>query len=111
MSSDNSNLVSLAQLRASRESKLKALQDLNMVEGEAFCLNCQAKWHARAPSGTEYMQCPECHLVKGKFFLPFMKTDKRHWVCDCGNSLFSVTVDSIYCPNCGKDQEFYPGAG
>lgn len=79
-----------------------------MREGECFCMNCRAKWVARAPKDVDYLGCPECGLMRGRFYLPYQKPDVRHWVCECGCDLFMMTTTNIYCPNCGRDQDFVP---
>jgi hypothetical protein len=44
-------------------------------------------------------------LLSGRYKYPFLRGDMQ-WQCGCGNMLFQVTPDIIYCPNCGKEQVF-----
>jgi hypothetical protein len=74
-------------------------------EGEAFCLDCKHQWVAVAPSGVVWMECPACHLMRGRFKFHHMHYDKPHWECGCGNELFCILPDFVYCPNCGKRQD------
>lgn len=77
----------------------------NYLSGKALCLGCQHRWHAHASIGTFSLDCPACHLPKGRFIQEVIK-DCAHWICNCKNEYFSVTQDAIYCPNCGQEQEF-----
>ena len=76
--------------------------------GLVHCMNCKAQWKARAPADTNVLECPECGLMRGTWYMPFMNVSREHWACECGNDLFRITADEIYCPNCGKEQEFRP---
>jgi len=88
-------VVSLADKRAERTPHLS---------GEAKCMLCSKEWVAVAPVGTPWLECPECHAVKGYMKFNVQRT-KSEWVCNCGNDLFRVTPDGYYCPNCGAWQE------
>lgn len=72
--------------------------------GEATCLACKHEWVAVAPSGVVWMECPACGLMRGRYKFHHCHVDKKHWTCNCGNDLFSLTPDFIYCPNCGARQ-------
>jgi hypothetical protein len=75
--------------------------------GAAHCLHCRHEWVAVAPVGIVYVECPECHCDKGVFTgvtLPPVGTE--HFVCGCGNGLFSVTRDYVLCANCGSWKYF-----
>lgn len=71
--------------------------------GAARCLDCRHEWQAVAPLATTWMQCPACTLLRGRFVNP-VHTDADHWHCNCGNDLFHVDRNGIYCPNCGDAQ-------
>ena len=75
------------------------------VSGKARCMHCNHEWVAVAPEITEWLECPECHLVRGHFVYPICRTSEPHWTCGCGNDLFHFTPDKTYCPNCGDIQE------
>lgn len=69
--------------------------------GTAICLDCKHEWVAVAPADMQWLECPSCGLVRGRFKFQFEK-DCKHWVCNCGNDLFHVTPEGTYCPNCGE---------
>lgn len=72
--------------------------------GLARCLACKHEWQAVAPTGTTWLECPECSLFRGRFIGQHTR-DTPHLHCECGNNLFSVTREGTYCPNCGAWQE------
>jgi Zn finger protein HypA/HybF involved in hydrogenase expression len=71
--------------------------------GPARCLECRHEWIAVAPIGTTVLECPACHADKGAR-LAMIEHDGPHWTCVCGNALFFVMPERIYCPNCGLEQ-------
>ncbi len=71
--------------------------------GKAKCLACKHEWVAVAPVGVTWMECPECTLERGRFFAQHVR-EGEHWQCNCGNDLFYVSPDGVYCPNCGEWQ-------
>ena len=75
------------------------------IQGAARCLDCKHEWQGVAPEATEWLECPSCSLVRGRFIHPHYRNDS-HWQCGCGNDLFQVTVEGTYCPNCGAWQDF-----
>ena len=79
------------------------------ISGEAICLSCGHNWVSIAPTGTIWLECPECHVVRGRFVYQ-CERDGLHWECDCGNDLFHVTEDGFYCPNCGLWQYGFQGS-
>jgi len=88
-------VTNLSEYRAQREPH---------KEGTAICANCGHEWVAIAPLGVMELECPECRCMKGYFVHPCEK-EAKHWTCNCGSILFSITPDGVYCPNCGLDQE------
>jgi Zn finger protein HypA/HybF involved in hydrogenase expression len=90
-----SKVISLAERREENTPHLS---------GEAFCLNCKAKWVQVSPVGVVWSECPECHSMKGLMKWP-VERDGLQWVCNCGNNLFHITPDGYYCPNCGVWQD------
>ena len=68
--------------------------------GDALCLDCKHEWVARATLPTEWLECPNCGLEKGRFKYTYVRGDV-HWEGECGNDLFKITPQGIYCPNCG----------
>lgn len=71
--------------------------------GKAMCMACAHEWTAVAPTGTVHLDCPSCHLEKGYFVGPHLiGTDV--WTCNCGNTLFKINPQGIYCPHCGSWQ-------
>lgn len=79
------------------------------LEGTALCLSCRHEWEAVVPKAavleTDWLQCPACHLQKAKFKWPFY-FGESNWNCGCGNDLFRISPDFVYCPNCGREQVF-----
>lgn len=74
------------------------------LEGIAVCLDCKKEWTAIAPIGTIWLECPKCGLKRGRYKFPTQR-DGEEWKCNCGNDLFHIKPDGIYCPNCGAWQE------
>lgn len=74
------------------------------LAGEARCLTCRHEWVAVAPVGTTWLECPECKCVKGVLKYKCLR-DAPLWTCACGNDLFHVTAEGVYCPNCGNWQK------
>ena len=74
------------------------------LSGIAFCLSCRHEWDSVAPVGTVWLECPKCGLTRGHFIYPCERKGLK-WECNCGNDLFHLTPDGIYCPNCGAWQE------
>ena len=74
------------------------------LSGKTVCLVCGDKGIAIAPIGDVFMKCDKCGTQK-KVFKFSCERDSEHWICNCGNNLFMITPDGIYCPNCGIWQE------
>jgi hypothetical protein len=74
--------------------------------GKMFCVDCKHEWDAVVPIGTDYCECPECHRFMGRHKYSFMLQKSAIWQCACENSLFEVTMEGIFCPSCGRYQEF-----
>lgn len=73
------------------------------LQGKARCVACKHEWQAVAPHGTTWLECPECHIFRGRF-VGQCERDEPHWHCNCGNDLFYATARGFYCPNCGEWQ-------
>ena len=73
------------------------------LSGEARCLACGYEWVAVARVGTIWMECPSCHLERGRYVGPADR-EGFHLHCDCDCDLFYITPKGAYCPNCGLDQ-------
>lgn len=81
------------------------------IEGAARCLLCKHEWRAVMPTGSPpFFECPECKTEQGVFIGTVVK-DRHHWTCTCGNQLFHVTPEGVYCPLCGGDQNFDKALG
>lgn len=74
------------------------------IAGAAACIACQHRWTSVAPIGTVWLTCPYCGAQKGLMTFPCERAGS-HWRCPCGNELFNVMPEGIYCPNCGAWQE------
>jgi len=96
-------IISLSDKKKEREPHMA---------GEARCIACKHEWVAVSPTGTTWLECPECHAMKGVYIHPCLKIAKEKdeyepwWTCKCGNNLFIIYHGSIMCPNCGEFQ--YP---
>lgn len=77
------------------------------LSGRALCCSCQHEWVAVSPVGTDWLGCPECHLMKGRYFYHVEpKVGTQMWVCGCGCNVFTVSPECVYCVGCGAEQEF-----
>ncbi len=71
--------------------------------GKVRCLACDHTFIKVAALGELWFECPMCKLIKVTWIFP-TEWSKPHWKCLCGNSLFYVTPEFIYCPSCGNTQ-------
>lgn len=83
--------------------KSEAEDETPHLSGEAVCMLCGHEWVAVVPVGTVWLECSECHSMKGHLKYAVQR-DGNEWCCGCGNGLFRVTPDGYYCPNCGEWQ-------
>ena len=86
--------------------KFKPKQLPGTNRGPAHCRECNHKWEALAPEGTVKLECPECHTLKGVFDYGISPGKGVIWECACGNDLFCITPDGMYCWRCGKEPIF-----
>lgn len=93
------DIIDLKQYREEREPHLS---------GKARCYDCGHNWVAVAPVGETRLECPDCHGGRG-FWIEKALRGGPHWRCACGSEHFCVTPDFIYCPCCGKKQQFSKG--
>lgn len=81
--------------------------------GQARCANCGHLWQTVAPVGTWQLECPECHTLRGRFYLPFgIAKDEQIYTCvvlDCGGQTFVIirkpTEWAVKCERCGTDHD------
>lgn len=92
-----SNVISFAEAKAARDPH---------VTGTAICVNCQRQWVATEPLGSVWLPCPSCTLVRGRFLHHAEIREGSHWTCPCSCTLFFITPENVYCPNCGATQNF-----
>ncbi len=76
------------------------------MSGPAFCAACKHRWTAVAIIGSIWLQCPNCETEKGRFEWPVLAKEVSHFECNCGNDLFHITEEYVYCPNCGQEHIF-----
>lgn len=74
------------------------------MTGPARCLACEYEWTAVVPVGVVGLECPKCGIMKGFLRYP-VERQELEWTCNCGNRLFRITPDGIYCPHCGDWQQ------
>ncbi len=72
--------------------------------GKAHCTACKHEWVGVVPVGTVWLTCPGCGAQKGLLTYP-CERDGLHWTCVCGNQLFNVMREGLYCPNFGDWQQ------
>lgn len=88
------------------DDKKQDRQGDGWLTGETVCLACGDKGAAVAPCGTgPFLECDKCGCMKKVFTGAFHRNESVEWSCDCGNTLFKINPDGIYCPICGKYQE------
>ena len=75
------------------------------VAGQARCISCGREWAAVTQSVQEWLECPNCRRNLGRLINHVEETGKPHWTCGCGNDLFFIQPERIYCPVCGATQE------
>lgn len=85
--------------------KPKKPGDPVVMSGNVKCLACRYEWIGEAPIGTKILECPACKLNRGHW-VGDIHRDGPHWHCGCGNDLFYIQRDEIYCASCGKFQRF-----
>lgn len=90
-----STLIDLAAVRDERTSR---------VEGTARCLSCKHEWEACTQAMQDWLDCPKCGVKFGRIIHHVGKPGELHWACECGNDLFYIQPDKIYCPACGSTQ-------
>jgi hypothetical protein len=91
------SVIFLSEIKAEKDRLAKII---DTSTGKAKCLSCKHEWMAEVPTGIEWLECPECSLMKGKFIYINGREDP-HWVCICENDLFKINTEGVYCPNCG----------
>ncbi len=75
--------------------------------GEAFCMACDHRWVAVAPTGTTILECPSCKRHTGHFKFEFAPSEGQLVrECTCGNQYFYLTPDGHMCVSCGIYQEY-----
>lgn len=95
-----SELILLDEARRLKEEKAQP-----HIQGPALCLACKHEYHVVAPVGIDVskMECPACGAMRGTF-ATHIENSGQHWACDCGNHLFAITAEGVYCPCCSKWQ-------
>jgi DNA-directed RNA polymerase subunit RPC12/RpoP len=67
---------------------------------------CNHNWQAVAPVGVTELECPNCKTMKGHYIFAFAPAVNKVWECNCGNQLFHIALEGIFCPNCGVCQDY-----
>ena len=83
-------------------------REVPCLSGPARCCACRHDWVAvSSPVGTDWLECPSCHLMKGRYLHPaWPKDDEDVWICACGCDAFRIMRTEIFCINCGLRQSF-----
>lgn len=96
-------VLEFAPLRESPQPE----EDVEHLRGQAHCAACRHEWEAAAPIGVDWLECPSCHLMKGRFMHPVTGfPDDAIWVCLCGCDVFRIALKEFFCVNCGTPQRF-----
>lgn len=69
--------------------------------GEARCTSCRHEWVAVAPVGVDWLECPACSLMKGRYVHPIVRGGVI-FECYCGTDVFHIAPAGPYCTGCGK---------
>lgn len=77
-------------------------QDCHVHINAAQCINCQHEFMLSQEKGQEWYECPSCHTHKARVKYEYLRPEPT-LECQCGNKLFFITQQHIYCPNCGRD--------
>ncbi len=89
-------IISLSQVKDSY---------VQTFSGKVRCLSCKHEWTGVVNDIQAWLKCPECHKNSGRLINHVEKSGEMHWTCSCGNDLFYIQPDKIYCPNCGETQD------
>lgn len=75
------------------------------MQGAAKCLNCEHMWTGKLPVGQTELQCPECLTMKGVFVWPIIP-EEGFECANCGNIVWYVGLNGIWCSHCATHYEF-----
>lgn len=84
--------------------RVKDAIDGGMLTGPAKCLRCWHLWDATTRTGNvDELECPHCHALAG-IMMRLTRPPDRELIrtCGCGNQLFYVGMQSIWCLSCGR---------
>lgn len=71
------------------------------LTGLARCAVCKHEHIAVAPSGVDWMECPNCGLQKSRYVYDTVP-DEDVYVCECGCDVFRITASNdTFCIHCG----------
>lgn len=97
--------MSVVEFKRPKKEPEETQEELPHMECLARCIACKHEWHAVAPVGTVWLECPSCGTEKGVFKFHGERSG-LHWTCACENQLFYIMEDGAYCPNCGDWQSW-----
>jgi Zn finger protein HypA/HybF involved in hydrogenase expression len=66
------------------------------------CIDCQHEFTVAQEVGQMWYDCPSCKAHKGHLVFDYVRPGP-HIKCECGNTMFRVSMEAVYCPNCGTD--------
>jgi len=72
----------------------------------ARCLDCGNDWMAVAQTEDPWLECPACSLRRGRIINAF-ELAGSFFQCNCGNDLFTVHPDGVFCPNCAAEISYH----
>jgi hypothetical protein len=94
----------LAEIIRLKDHKEEAGKE-QWLSGYGICLACGYECALVAPVGKiQFYECERCGCEKLVYKYP-VDRGVADWFCGCGNTLFRINPDGIYCPMCGEYQE------
>ena len=79
----------------------------DIAVGHFLCMRCKHEWVGERDNDNQLdgFTCPSCELTTGVVRGLHYYSDEKHWTCRCGNYMFHITRERVYCPNCGRSHK------
>ena len=83
------------------------------MQGQMKCTACKHEFQAVTPIGTDWAECPECHLHRATWVNTVLKAGDHYTCIHCGCQTFQISnIYQVYCPVCGIHHgDFKPVSG